>query len=195
MAPASERRHRRNYNDPGHAHELTFSCYRRFDFLSRDRTCQWLVESIEAARQRLDFDVWAWVFMPDHVHIIVRPRQPTYDIAAIRRRIKEPVARQALAWLREQAPEWLPRIERQRGKRREYLFWQSGGGYDRNITEARTLLAMIDYIHENPVRKGLVVRASDWRWSSAGWYADQRETLLIPDPIPPEWLADAGLGP
>lgn len=27
MAPASERRHRRNYNDPGHAHELTFSCW------------------------------------------------------------------------------------------------------------------------------------------------------------------------
>lgn len=189
MAPASPRRHRKNYNDPGHAHELTFSCYRRFPFLSRDRTCQWLVESIEAARQRLDFDVWAWVFMPDHVHLIVRPRRATHDIAAIRRCIKEPVARHAVSWLREQAPEWLSRIERRRGKRREHLFWQSGGGFDRNITETRTLLAMIDYIHENPVRRGLVERAIDWWWSSAGWYATDEPGPLQVDPIPPEWLA------
>jgi hypothetical protein len=28
---------------------------------------------------------------------------------------------------------------------------------------------MIDYVHANPVRKGLVVRPADWKWSSAGW--------------------------
>lgn len=102
MAPGSRRprRHRRNANEPGHAHELTFSCYRRYPFLSRDRICQWLVESIERARKSLEFDVWAWVFMPDHVHLVVHPRRPAYDVAAIRRQIKEPVARQALAWLR-----------------------------------------------------------------------------------------------
>jgi putative transposase len=30
---------------------------------------------------------------------------------------------------------------------------------------------MIDYIHANPVRRGLVTRAEDWEWSSARWYA------------------------
>ena len=100
MAPGSRqpRRHRRNANEPGHAHELTFSCYRRYPFLSRDRVCEWLVESIDRARKSLEFDVWAWVFMPEHVHLIIHPRRPTYDMAAIRRQIKEPVARQALAW-------------------------------------------------------------------------------------------------
>ncbi len=191
MAPArgARKRHRRNFNEPGHAHELTFSCYRRFPFLARDRTCEWLVQSIDDARRSLQFDLWAWVFMPDHVHLIVHPRRPTYDIAVVRRHIKEPVARQAVAWLREQSLEWLPKIERQRGTRREYLFWQSGGGYDRNVTEPDTLLQMVDYVHENPVRKGLVIRASDWKWSSATWYVDRRAAPLVPDPIPPEWLA------
>ena len=38
------------------------------------------------------------------------------------------------------------------------LFWQSGGGFDRNVNEPRALMAMIDYIHLNPVRRGLVAR-------------------------------------
>ena len=67
----SGRTHRRNFNDPGHAHALTFSCYHRLQFLSGERTCQWLASSIENARQRLQFDLWAWVFMPDHVHLII----------------------------------------------------------------------------------------------------------------------------
>lgn len=54
---------------------------------------------------------------------------------------------------------WIPRITRQRGARTEPLFWQSGGGFDRNVHEPRTLLHMMDYIHLNPVRRGLVERA------------------------------------
>jgi len=176
-------------NEFGHAHELTFSCYRRFPFLGKDRVCQWLVEAIDHARQCLEFDVWAWVFMPDHVHLLIRPRRRVHDMADIRRLIKEPVARRALAWIREHAPEWLSKIERRRGKRAEHLFWQSGGGYDRNLIEGATLLKMIDYIHENPVRKGMVERGCDWKWSSAAWFVNTNATPpLIPDLIPSEWL-------
>jgi len=149
-----------------------------------------LIESLEHARHTLHFDVWAWVFMPNHVHVIVHPRLKSCDIATIRRMIKQPVARRAIGWIRHHAPDWLPRLARQRGSRREYLFWQSGGGYDRNITEGRTLLKMIDYIHNNPVRAGLALRAADWTWSSAAWHIENRRVPLQPDPIPPEWLID-----
>ena len=58
---------RRRYDEPGHARELTFSCYRRFQFLSRDRTRQWFVDALEAARAKWAFDLWAYVLMPAHV--------------------------------------------------------------------------------------------------------------------------------
>jgi putative transposase len=180
--------HRRCCNEPGHAHELTFTCYRRFRFLSAERTCQWLSESIEEARRALNFALWAFVFMPEHAHLIVWPRRPVYETSAILKEIKEPVGRNAVSYLAEHAPEWLPRITRQRGQRTERLFWQSGGGFDRNISEPRTLMSMIDYIHMNPVRRGLVAKASDWRWSSAGWFEGTPTCDLIPDRIPPEWV-------
>jgi putative transposase len=183
-------RRRRAINEPGHAHELTFSCYRRFRFLSAERPCRWLAEAIDRARTKHDFALWAFVFMPDHAHLIIHPRRPGYSISAILQAIKQPVGRRAVAYLEAHAPHWLPRITRHRGGAAERRFWQSGGGYDRNVEEPRTLWSMIDYVHLNPVRRGLVARTADWRWSSAGWFEDAPTVDLIPDPIPPEWSPD-----
>ena len=184
----STRIHRKNYNRPGHAHELTFGCYQGYAFLHSERTCQWLAESITAARSELQFNVWAYVFMPNHVHLVVHPRHDAYDIAELRKAIKHPTSRKSLAWMCEHAPHWLPRVTRRRGPRMERLFWQSGGGYDRNITDGDTLMAMLDYIHMNPVRKCLVERAADWRWSSAAHFAEVGASPLDIDPIPAAWL-------
>lgn len=163
---------RRNYNTPNHAHELTFSCYRKYAFLEKDRTRQWLADAINQACRKHAFRLWAYVFMSDHAHLLVWPTRPEYDIAALRRSIKSPVAIRAINHLKKHDPAWLDKITRQRGGRTERLFWQPGGGYDRNIDNPATLAPVIDYIHQNPVRRGLVKRAEDWHWSSASWYLD-----------------------
>ena len=43
----------RSYNEPGHAHELTFSCFHGLQLLSKDRTCQWFVEAVRRAGRRV----------------------------------------------------------------------------------------------------------------------------------------------
>ena len=178
----------RAYNEPGHAHELTFSCYRSYRFLSKERTCEWLAESIEAARHEHQFNLWAFVFMPDHVHLIVHPRTYPYDTSDWIKAIKAPVGRKSVQFLQAKAPEWLPRIQVTRGMKVEHRFWQAGRGHDRNIDNARTLQRMIDYVHLNPVKAGLVARAADWKWSSAGWFEGVPTNRLVLDTIPPEWL-------
>jgi putative transposase len=179
--------HRRNFNQPGHAHELTFSCYKRLPMLRAERTCRWLLDSVDRARRALDFSVWAYVLMPEHAHLLIWPRQPVYDIARIRKAIKEPVGRQAIAFLATNSPDWLAKLTRKRGRKTERLFWQSGGGYDRNIESPATLLSSIHYFHLNPVRRGLVERAEDWVWSSAAHFSGGCSPLT-PDPISADWL-------
>jgi len=68
----TKRRHRRSIKESGHAHELTFSCFRRDPFLSKDRAREWLAASIRTACVNLDFSLWAFDFMPDHVHLSFR---------------------------------------------------------------------------------------------------------------------------
>jgi putative transposase len=126
--------------------------------------------------------------MPDHVHLIIHPGFSPLPVRTILKTIKQPVGRRAVLYLAEHAPDWLPRISRTRAGRTERLFWKSGGGYDRNITEPDTLRQMIDYIHLNPVRRGFVERATAWKRSSARWFEQMPGTELCPDAIPIDWI-------
>jgi REP-associated tyrosine transposase len=172
----------RTYNIPGQAHELTFSCFRRLPLLSRDRTRAWFAEALDQARRRLNLALWAYVIMPEHVRVLVWPRAPVYEVRLIRTVLKVPVQRKVLAFLRRQAPAFLERLrDEQPNGEVHYRFWQRGGGYDRNVTDPATLLTMIDYIHHNPVRRGLVSRPEDWYWSSAQWYSGSRAVPVTID--------------
>jgi putative transposase len=169
------------YNEPGQPRVLTFSCYRHYAFLGRDRTRAWFCQALDEARTEYGFQLWAYVVMPEHVHILVYPGDVPERMSAFLQALKEPVARKAIRHLKDNAPEWLARVTVREGRRLRHRFWQPGGGYDRNITSTEALRAVIDYIHANPVRRGLVARAEDWEWSSARWYAGVRPVKLEMD--------------
>ena len=67
----------------------------------------------------------------------------------------------------------LAKITESTGKVR---FWQPGGGYDRNIVSNDEMREKIEYIHSNPVRRGLAESPTGYRWSSARWYAGDRDS-------------------
>ena len=178
----------RRYNEPGDAHALTFSCFHGRAFLSRERTCRWLIESLRSARERWNFDLWAYVIMPEHCHLLVLPREEDYSISRILESIKLPVTRRAKSYLQKNDSQALRLMrDEQPSGMVAYRFWQRGGGHDRNLREPVAIHAEIEYIHHNPVRRGLVPRAEDWLWSSAAWYTGVGEVPLVPDTgsIPP----------
>jgi putative transposase len=175
-----EKRRKRD-NKPGEARELTFCCYSGYAFLSRERTREWFREALEDARTKFGFEIWAYVLMPEHVHLLVNPGAAAQQMARFLQALKEPIARKGVQYLKTKAPSWLPRIRVQEGKRIRHRFWQPGGGYDRNVTGSAALHAMIEYIHANPVRRGLVTRPEDWEWSSARWFAGLRPVKIEMD--------------
>ncbi|MBU0518202.1 transposase [bacterium] len=169
----------KHYNDPGHAHELTFSCFQNQPFLNTDLQCEWLLEAVEKARIGHRFHIWAWVFMPNHVHLLIYPTKPVYDIGRILWAIKVPVATRAVAYAKKNAPEYLESMmDIQPNGKCAYRFWQRGGGYDRNMKEPQSIKNAIEYIHNNPVRRKFVEKPEEWQWSSAGFYAGRENSLL-----------------
>ena len=67
--------------------------------------------------------------MPEHVHVLVYPRNPKYQVGLIRTALKVPVQRKALAFLRRQAPAFLNQLrDEQPNGEVHYRFWQRGGG-------------------------------------------------------------------
>ena len=126
---------RRAFNIPGHAHYLTFSCYHGYALLSKDTTRRWLIEAVQEARWRHEMDVHAYVIMPEHVHLLVRPRQTVYRMADFLQAVKRPVSWKAKQFLVESGDrEWLARLTVKKGTRGVFRFWEAGGG---SITTSR----------------------------------------------------------
>ncbi len=122
-----------------------------------------MVDAINLAREKHEFDLWAYVLMPEHVHLLIWPRNAGYDVSRILATMKQSVTRKALLWVRSEAPEFLERMaDRQPSGKLQYRFWQRGGGYDRNIVEPKTVWHELDYIHANPVRRELCRWPEDW---------------------------------
>ncbi|MBA7653321.1 hypothetical protein ES703_61169 [subsurface metagenome] len=167
------------YNVAGNAHELTFSCYNNRPFLLAERICKYLVDSIISSREKHKFDLWAYVFMPNHVHLLICPRKPQYSISDMLLSIKQPVSHKAANFLKNNNPDGLKYLATDQ-LHRPYHFWQKGGGYDRNITKVKTIIDSVHYLHSNPVRKGLVESVEQWYYSSA---ADWQGTRKGPIPI------------
>ncbi|HEY1601971.1 MAG TPA: transposase [Pirellulales bacterium] len=169
-----------HFDSPGDVHCLTFSCFHRLPLLSKPRSCQWFVDALALARQRGQFDLWAFVVMPEHVHIVMRPKQDV-KVAQILSTVKQSVSKKALRYLAETSPDFLAMLEDVRPSgRRSYRFWQRGGGYDRNLRSLRDVYEKIEYVHNNPVRRGLATSPESWNWSSArAWATGENEPLEI----------------
>ena len=176
---------RKSWNDPGHAHFLTYSCYRRLPLLSRNRVRRWVIEALERTRQELDVALWAYVIMPEHVHVLLHPRADDYEMRRILVHLKQPVAKAARAWLQEQHEHvWLERLTVVYPSRTVFRFWQPGGGFDHNVFRERTIPAIVDYVHANPVRRELAVHSTAWEWSSARfWDGWANVPLRMDDPL------------
>jgi putative transposase len=154
------------FNIPGNAHELTFSCYKRQPLFKWDQVNEILADAIERASDIYNFDVWAYVFIPEHVHLMIFPLDEEYSTSNILRSIKQSVSRKVINKLRESNPDMLKYLNTGL-KHPKYRFWQDGGGYDRNYYDPESIRKQVDYIHANPVRRGFVDDPVDWKWSSA----------------------------
>ena len=133
------------------------------------------------ARNIENFRIWAYVIMPEHIHLLVYPEGEQYEMSRILRLLKEPFSRWVVEHWRRESPHLLEKIEVQRGARRVNRFWQEGGGYDRNLFKCEAFREAIDYIEWNPVHRGLVDDPLDWPWSSARAKVKVGETILMID--------------
>jgi putative transposase len=173
----------RHCHEPGDCHELTFSCYRRWPLLTDETWRAMLAESLERALAAWCFRLAAYVFMPEHVHLLVYPCTPgEAPIDKLLKAIKRPYSFRVKCLLKQAHSPLLRKLTiRDRPGVTRFRYWQEGPGYDRNLASPQAVLAAMEYIHLNPVRRGLCQRAADWKWSSCRHYEQstgQRPAVL-----------------
>lgn len=187
-----KRKQIKHFHEPGHLHELTFSCYRQMPLLVDDVWRGMLAEGIQRATEIHQYRLIAFVFMPEHVHLLVLPERTASTISVLLNAIKRPFWYRVKKLLMKTDAELLSQLTvQQRPGDMTFRYWQEGPGYDRNLTEPAAIKASIQYIHANPVKRGLCLRPEEWRWSSARRFAfpESPADPLLPlvKALPPEF--------
>jgi putative transposase len=128
-------------------------------------TCQ----AIDEARTSCGFLLFAYVLMPDHIHLLTdRPREPS----KVLQYIKGIISRRVIGHIKEKNYESsLRKLQHDNWKRNHrYSLWQHDSDVF-SVTSEATFMQKVNYIHQNPVRAELVERAVDYRWSSARYWS------------------------
>jgi len=126
------------------------------------------------------FNLVGFVYMPEHIHLLVFPMEATCTVSMLLYAIKRPMAYRIKRLMEKRRdPRLTELIVWERPGKQVFRFWQEGSGYDRNLTNMRSATEAIQYIHANPVRRGLCESPSQWKWSS--WHHYHRAGQNDPD--------------
>ncbi|MBD3674301.1 MAG: transposase [Planctomycetaceae bacterium] len=172
---------RRTYQNERHVHFVTFSCYRRRKFLSRDRCKQIVIGHLGSLLAKRKGLCTAFVIMPDHVHALVWFEQ-TDQLSSFMQQWKEHSAKHIQQYLEQNGSEYLKSFSH------SHTIWQPCY-YDFNVWSRQKIEEKLNYLHENPVRAGLVDKMVEYKWSSARWY-ENRQSVGVPIKWPPGMETD-----
>ncbi len=111
-----------------------------------------LADAFEASQKQVGFLLTAWVFLPDHWHAILC-RRPPIRISDAMQMIKQRSTHAIGAARSGTSRLWQPRF------------------HDHGLRTVREYMDAVTYIHLNPVRRGLVRRPEEWKWSSVHDYS------------------------
>lgn len=166
---------RRVIDDQLYVHFVTFSVFRRRKLLNHDHAKRILLGWLNDVLDQYQARCVGFVIMPEHVHALVwLPK--TGQLSSFMHSLKRRSSISLRDWYRQTAPNYFADFPD--GDR----FWQPKY-YVFEIYEQEKLMEKLQYMHENPVRAGLVAATTDWKWSSARWYEWHRSVG-----VPIQWV-------
>lgn len=169
-------------------HELYFTTSTVVDWLdvfTRPIYKHILLESLEYCQVNKGLDIYAWVLMTNHLHMIVDTSGPD-SIGDVLRDFKKFTSKSIVKAIQENEQEsrqeWLMNRFRFRAandkKVTNYKFWQEDNHVE-TIYSYDFFKQKLDYIHQNPVRQEIVEKAEDYLYSSARNYAGMDGLLNV----------------
>jgi putative transposase len=168
----------KRYYGNGDLHFVTFSCYQRLPLLGTKCARNVFVDELEKVRNEMGFRLIGYVVMPEHVHLLMsEPRigTPSTVLQKLKLRVSLRMRKRREVGDAEHLP--LPIEESEVPPK---AFWQPRF-YDFNVNTIGKRKEKLDYMHANPVVRGLVEHPRNWPWSSWSSYMKDEAGLISID--------------
>ncbi|SHF74632.1 REP-associated tyrosine transposase [Flavobacterium defluvii] len=164
-------------------HFITPTVVDWIDIFTRQCYRDIVIESLKYCIENKGMILYGYVIMSNHIHLIIQSENG--KLSDLIRDFKKFTAKNILEKIQnspESRREWM--LERfklatqSHSRNKEYQFWQYGNHAEEIYTN-EFMWSKLDYIHLNPVKAGLVVKASDYIYSSASNYLNDSGMLQI----------------
>jgi putative transposase len=164
-------------------HFVTFTVVGWIDVFSREQYKELFLESLKYCQENKNMIIHAWVIMTNHVHLIISSK--SNKIEFIVRDLKKYTSKQIIKAIQENnsesRKEWMLNIFNYVGKNnnnnKEFQFWKQDY-HPIELNSAALIKQRLNYLHENPIRSGLVWEAWHFKYSSAIDYYTNGKGLL-----------------
>ncbi len=165
-------------------HFITFATVQWVDVFSRYCYVETVLESLKFCIKEKKLQVHAWCIMTNHIHLIVS--SPSGKLSSILRDFKKFTSATLIKQMEDHEGEsrknWMLWIFKKAGenntRNNNYQFWQQDNRPIQLDTYSFTL-TKLDYVHNNPIKAGLVEKAEDYLLSSARDYQGGKGLLPI----------------
>jgi REP element-mobilizing transposase RayT len=172
------------FHNPENAYFVSFATVQWVNLFTLEVYLEILAESLTYCRKHKGIELYAYVFMPNHVHLLFRSKEN--NPSGFMRDFKGFTSRKMLKEIQENPTEnrkeFLLKIFEEAGSRnsnvKKYQLWQQNNHpievYSNWVVEQK-----VNYIHNNPVKKGYVTNPEEWKYSSARNYNGDQSVLEI----------------
>jgi REP element-mobilizing transposase RayT len=162
---------------------LTMTVVGWIDIFTRKAYCDIIVDSLQYCIKEKGLNLYAYVIMSNHLHLIVNCNEP-FQLKDTIRDFKKFTSKKILLEIQngvESRREWMLKFFKEAGnetiKNKTYKLWKTGNHaielYNQKFTWDK-----VNYIHQNPVKAGFVERSIDWLYSSAKNYEEMGNVKL-----------------
>ena len=162
---------------------ITLQIVEWVDVFSRQKYRDIIIENLIYCQKNKGLEIFAYVIMSNHIHLIVRSE--TGELSNVLRDFKSDTSKLLLAEIEssgESRKEWILKIFKEAAfkhkRNSEYQFW-THENHAEILFSSKFIEQKIDYIHNNPIRAGIVEKPEEYKYSSAIDYADGKGLLDI----------------
>ena len=134
---------------------LTAGTYQKEHFFRGANRLQVLHRGLLVVAQKFGWTLEAWSVFSNHYHFVAHSPESDDNAESLS---------QMLGLLHEKTAKWINKLDKCEGRQVWYNFW------DTRLTYEKSYLARLNYVHQNPVKHGLVPVANRYPWCSAGWF-------------------------
>ncbi|MDA9576145.1 transposase [Flavobacteriaceae bacterium] len=172
------------FHNKSAAYFISFATVYWLDVFTRQVYFNVLEESIDFCSKEKGMKVFAYCFMPSHVHLIFMSNND--DPSGLIWDFKGFTARKIIKTIednpQESRKEWLlwmmERVGKKNSNVKQRQFWQQHNK-PIELWSDKVIQQKIDYVHNNPVESGFVTDPVDWKYSSARNYQEDQTVLEI----------------